>query len=143
MTKVLSTDERQKLIDRARDTAKNAYAPYSSFHVGAAVLGEKGTYAGANVENASYGLAVCAERSALVAAVAAGEKCIKAIAVACIDAPLDGPREALFPCGACRQWFVELAPTAIIIMAGINDRDFSVGELLPYAFQFPISKTTL
>jgi cytidine deaminase len=130
----LKPGERQKLLEMANNVARNAHAVYSGFHVGAAVLGEAGTYLGTNVENASYPVGLCAERAALAAAVAADEKHIRAIAVACIDAPVDGPREALFPCGACRQWFAELAPNAIVIVGGVDDREFTVGELLPHAF---------
>lgn len=131
----LQAGERQKLVELARDVARKAHAMYSGFHVGAAVLGKHGVYLGTNVENASYPVGLCAERSALAAAVAGGEKDIKAIGVACIDAAPDGPREGLFPCGACRQWLVELAPDAVVVIAGIDDRDFTVQELLPYAFQ--------
>jgi cytidine deaminase len=128
-------DERKRLLNQAKEIALNAHARYSGFRVGAAVLGEKQVYLGTNVENASYPLGLCAERSALAAAVAAGDRNIKAISIACIDAPPDGPREGLFPCGACRQWLAELAPSAVVLIQGIDDRDFTVQELLPFAFQ--------
>ena len=76
----LSQTERSQLLQAAVKIAENARAKYSDFRVGAAVLGDKGTYLGVNVENASYGLAICAERAALAAAVTAGEKNIRAIA---------------------------------------------------------------
>lgn len=128
----LSSEERDKLLRAATEIAEKAYAPYSNFRVGAAVLGEKGTYTGVNVENASYGLAICAERSALAAAVAAGDRKIRGIAIACVDAPAESA--ARLPCGACRQWILELAPRAEILILGI-DRSFRIEELLPRPFQ--------
>src|SRR5438105_687248 len=86
------------LLQAAWQAQKNAYVPYSHFAVGAAVLGESGkTYGGANVENASYGLTVCAERVAIFSAIAAGERAIGAIAV------VGSAQTVTPPCGACRQ----------------------------------------
>ncbi len=125
---------RDRLLDAASRAAENAYAPYSNFRVGAAVLGATGAvYRGANTENASFGLSLCAERAALAAARAAGEESITAIAVACIDAPPDAPPEQRMPCGACRQWMLELAPEATVFILGV-ERSFSVTELLPVGF---------
>ena len=90
-------------------------------------------YSGANVENASYGLSLCAERSALAAAIAAGERRFAAVAVACIDAPDDAGVSERTPCGACRQWLVELAPDAELAMLGV-DGTMQVRDLLPHAF---------
>ncbi len=129
----LSADERQQLCRTARDVALNARAPYSRFRVGAAVLTKKAIYAGANVENASYGLSLCAERSALSRMVAEGDGEVRAIAVACIDAANRGDVSALTPCGACRQWIAELAPDAEILIDGI-DRTFTLSDLLPFSF---------
>ena len=95
------------------------------------MLGDKGTYLGVNVENASYGLAICAERAALAAAVTAGEKNIRAIAVACLDATTD---ETRMPCGACRQWILELAPTAEVLISG-REKPLRIDELLPQPFK--------
>ena len=128
----LTEEERRQLLRAATEVAENAYAPYSNFRVGAAVLGEQGTYTGVNVENASYGLAICAERAALAAAITAGEKKIRGIAIACLDAP-DGASAGL-PCGACRQWMHELAPRAEILILG-KDRVFRIENLLPEPFQ--------
>ena len=128
----LNGEEREQLLRAAARVAEKAYAPYSNFRVGTAVLGEKATYTGVNVENASYGLAVCAERSALAAAVTAGEKKIRGIAIACIDASADS--SAGLPCGACRQWILELAPRAEIVILG-KDRSFRIEDLLPVPFQ--------
>ncbi len=94
------------LIARARDAARFSYSPYSGFPVGAALLCEDGTVVlGTNVENRSFGLANCAERSALFAAVSLGKRTFAAIAVACplSDVPVS-------PCGACRQALSELCP---------------------------------
>ena len=134
----LSGEERAQLLRTASEVAARAYAPYSKFRVGTAVLGEKGIYTGVNVENASYGLAICAERSALAAAVAAGEKEIRGIAIACVDAATDS--SAGLPCGACRQWMLELAPRAEILILG-KDRSFRIDDLLPRPFQPSQSST--
>jgi cytidine deaminase len=129
----LDAPARRELLEAARAAAANSHSPYSHFRVGAAVLTSRGTFTGTNVENASYGLCLCAERTALASAVAAGAKEIAAIAVACVDArPEANPGERM-PCGACRQWFVELAPEAEILVDGI-ERPFAVRELLPWAF---------
>ncbi len=91
--------EQQKLVREAQRAAENSYAPYSAFHVGAALLSEDGTiFRGANVENRSYGLSICAERSALVSAVSAGHTRFTAIAIFSPDSPYP-----ISPCGACRQ----------------------------------------
>ena len=124
------------LVAAARAVAERAHAPYSGFRVGAAVLGAA-VHVGANVENASYGLGLCAERSALSRAVAEGDTDLRAIAVACVDARPDSPLAELMPCGACRQWFAELAPKADIHIAGVDGRvhRFGLEDLLPHAFE--------
>lgn len=134
MAEPLTATERTRLIREAQAIAQHAYAPYSRFRVGAAVLGGSGIYHGTNVENASSGLSLCAERAALCAAVTAGDSHIRAVAVACIDADPTGPAGAFLPCGACRQWIAELAPDAIILIAGL-DRDYQSEDLLPQAFR--------
>jgi cytidine deaminase len=136
MNSFLTTTERERVVDAAREAAKSAYAPYSRFRVGAAVLAGKAIHVGANVENASYGLSLCAERAALAAAIAQGTRDVRAIAIACIDAsPGQEPNE-LVPCGACRQWMVELAPEAEIILCGTDQTlIFSVEELMPMPFR--------
>jgi cytidine deaminase len=124
-------DDLQSLLTRARDVARQAYVPYSRFRVGAAVEDARGTvFVGCNVESASYGLTICAERNAIFAAVAAGAvRPFRALAVSCIDA-LDGVGS---PCGACRQIMAEhLASEARIRVDGLGD--FSVADLLPHAF---------
>lgn len=100
----------RRLEKAARTAARSAYAPYSKFRVGAAVLTGSGKiFAGANVENASYGLCNCAERTAIFAAVAAGERTVRAVVV---YTPTKTPTA---PCGACRQVINEFGPGAAVI----------------------------
>lgn len=127
----MTQEERKNLTAAALGVAKKAYAPYSKFRVGAAVLGDEGIYLGVNVENASYGLTLCAERAALSAAISAGEKNIHAIAIACLDA---STKTTMMPCGACRQWIFEIAPAAEILIAGL-DKSYVIAELLPEPFR--------
>lgn len=123
-----------KLESKAKKAALNAYAPYSKFRVGASVATASGKiFTGCNIENASFGLTVCAERAALSAAVSAGEREITAICVACIDAPPATSIGNRSPCGACRQWIQELAPGAKIIIVGAS-RIFTIKDLLPFGF---------
>jgi cytidine deaminase len=133
MNERLPTSERDRLVRVAREAAQKSYSPYSQFRVGAAVMTPKGVFSGSNVENASYGLCLCAERVALASAVAAGASDITAICVSCIDAKKDTDPAELMPCGACRQWFVELAPNAQILVDGV-DRTFTVSELMASPF---------
>jgi len=129
----LETKQQEQLLSAARAAFKNAHAPYSNFRVGAAVLTERGTlYHGCNVENASYGLTICAERNAIFAAVAAegtGMR-IKAVAVA---TERDGP---CAPCGACRQVIFEFGPDALILFRGQSGtQQMEITELLPEGFR--------
>jgi cytidine deaminase len=127
----LSPLQRRRLVAAARRAAKTAYAPYSKFRVGAAVLTTSGRiYTGGNVENASYGLTCCAERTAIFKAVAEGERRIVAVAV---HTPTKKPT---FPCGACRQVIHEFGPRAVILCA-CNSRErieTTLDHLLPAAF---------
>ncbi|MEI8376903.1 MAG: cytidine deaminase [bacterium] len=123
--------DNQELINLALEAAEKAYAPYSKFHVGAAILFEDGNIiTGCNVENASYGLCLCAERNAISTAIAKGiEPEIKKLAIASPNA------EKCYPCGACRQWVQEFAKNAIIIVKDSNNTvEYSISELLPYSF---------
>ncbi len=121
------------LILHARAAAERAYVPYSHFRVGAAVEVDGATFAGCNVENASYGLTVCAERVALFTAVAAGHRRIARLAVTCVDASPALGEQGRMPCGACRQVMVELmGPDGEVLVDGV--RTFRVSELLPTAF---------
>lgn len=126
--------ERKELCGAARQAALNSYSPYSNFRVGAAVLGEMAVYIGANIENASFGLTICAERTALASAIIHGDRHIQAIAIACIDASLESELSEKLPCGACRQWMAELSPQAEIIICGV-DQIFSIDDFLPMPFK--------
>jgi len=119
-----------KLRRAAVEARANAYAPYSGFAVGAAVLSESGkVFAGCNVENASYGATICAERAALAAAVAAGEHELRALVIA------SGAKSPTPPCGICRQCLAELGPTlAIRSYAGDARADYELSSLFPEAF---------
>ena len=126
----------EPLLEAARAAAGGAYCPYSRFRVGAAVLAGGQIYTGANIENASYGLTVCAERAAVFQAVLAGQTRLEAVAVACIDAPARAPTGSLMPCGACRQVLAEFAALDVPVVV---DRvgQFQLGELLPQPFHLP------
>ena len=122
------------LLDDAREAALRAYCPYSRFPVGAAVATDLGRFTGCNIENASYGLAVCAERVALFSAVAAGVKRIDHLAVSCISAGASDPPGSRMPCGACRQVITEfMSPDAVVTIEGGGV--WRVADLLPSAFQ--------
>jgi cytidine deaminase len=131
---VLTAERRQKLIEAARQMLERAYAPYSKFHVGAAVLtGSGNIYTGCNVENASYGLTNCAERTAIFSAVAAEGPSVRVVAVAVLNS-LD---MACSPCGACRQVIYEFGPQAIVIYQGEGKLAEAPAEkLLPAGFHF-------
>lgn len=116
--------------------AGNSYSPYSKFRVGAVVLDANGTRTpGANIESASYGLTCCAERSALFAALSAGNRNPVAVAVA-VACPDGDPTQvhSVMPCGACRQVIAELVhPEGIVSVVGVSV--FRIDELLPHAFR--------
>ena len=123
--------EYKDLFKLAKDAMENAYAPFSGYQVGAALLGKDGRiYTGVNVENSSYGGTICAERTACVKAVSEGCREFEAIAVATKDG--DG-----FPCGICRQFLYEFAPDLVIIMGKDQDclRTYTLRELLPEGFR--------
>ncbi|MDX2037028.1 MAG: cytidine deaminase [Isosphaeraceae bacterium] len=124
----------EQLLDEARRASRSAHCPYSNFHVGAAVLAGGRIFTGANIENASYGLTVCAERTAAFAAVLAGEARFEAIAVACVDAPEGGDPASLMPCGACRQVLAEFAgPDTPVIIDRVGT--LTLEQLLPRPFR--------
>ena len=125
-------DDEQRLLAAARGVRAHAHAPYSRFRVGAAVLDERGLiHVGCNVENASYGLTVCAERNATAAAIAAGARHVRAVAV------VTAMRPPARPCGACRQVLRERGnDDTIVLMAaptGAAERR-RLGDLLPESF---------
>jgi cytidine deaminase len=124
---------REELLNLAREAAPRAHCPYSHFRVGAALVAGEQIFTGVNIEISSFGLTLCAERSALAAAVSAGAGEITQVAVACIDAPAGASANERTPCGACRQWLADLAPRAIIYIDGVEG-DFTVADLLPHAF---------
>ena len=121
-----------ELKRRARSAAAHAHAPYSRFPVGAAVLSDAGMHGGANVENASYGLSICAERNAIFQAVSQGARRIEAV---CVYTPTSA---AVTPCGACLQVMREFAADALIVCCTGDDeaeRRYRLSELLPAAFR--------
>lgn len=122
-----------ELLLAARRAKPSAYAPYSNFSVGAAVKTESGkVFSGCNVENASYGLSICAERVAIFAAVAQGARCIEELSVSTASEPA-ASRSSRMPCGACRQVMAEfMAADAKVIIDGVGI--FELAELLPVAF---------
>lgn len=129
----VSSAQLTSLHTAARKAARQAYAPYSKFQVGAAILTRSGKiYAGCNVENASYGLCNCAERTAVFNAVTAGEKKLRIECVA-IYTPTATPAA---PCGACRQVINEFGPHARIVSTcrGRGVLDTTLDQLLPAAF---------
>jgi cytidine deaminase len=133
------TVEEQTLLERAREAGLDAYCPYSEFPVGAAVQTDRGVFVGCNVENASYGLAICAERVALFTAVAAGARGFVRLAVSCISAGPDVPRGSRVPCGACRQVMAEfMPPDATVVVDGVGV--WRLADLLPEAFRLGTSR---
>jgi len=122
----------KELIEKAKRARLKAYAPYSKFKVGAALLTKSGkVYTGANVENSTFGLTICAERVAVFKAVSRGEKkFLKIVVVADKDPPVT-------PCGACRQVLSEFAKDLKVICASLQGKveRYSLKELLPVAFE--------
>ncbi len=128
------TDLEQELARAAIGARANAFAPFSDYAVGAAIYARQGQpfFIGCNVENASYGLTICAERNAVGAMVAAGITTFESIAVATIDGGS--------PCGACRQVLVQFGENATVLLVSAADETirarYRVGDLLPQAFRF-------
>ncbi len=120
------------LIDKAIDASKFSHSPYSNFKVGAALKTKEGRiYTGCNIENASFGLTICAERTAIFKAISEGEHDFAAIAVYA-----DTGANLISPCGACRQIISEFCPNAEVIMCNgeKNYRIMTPGQLLPFSF---------
>jgi cytidine deaminase len=128
---VTGPGDRDALVASARRARGSAYAPYSRFTVGAAILADDGrTFTGANVENASYGLSMCAERTAAFHAAAEGARRFTAVAVAASN------DEPTWPCGACRQVLWEFGPDLVVVSTGLGGRseERRLADLLPAAF---------
>jgi cytidine deaminase len=129
----VSPAEREQLIEAARQALLRAYAPYSNFYVGAAVLTDQGQiFTGCNVENASYGLTICAERAAIFTAVQKthGKLMLRAVAVA------NRAQAPCSPCGACRQVIAEFGEDVLVIFQGKNGfQESTIADLLPETFR--------
>lgn len=126
----LSASDKQQLVAQACAAADHAYAPYSHYRVGAALLAESGmVYKGCNVENAAYPASICGERTALVKAVSEGERRFRAIAIATVNGGS--------PCGMCRQMLYEFAPQLWVVLADFEGRihlELPLSDLLPHGF---------
>ena len=124
----------ENLVKLANNIKQNAYAPYSNFHVGAALIGNSGkVYTGVNVENSSYGATICAERTAILKAISEGERNIKILAIA------SDSEDYTYPCGICRQVILEFADENLVILCSNNKGEykvFNLNEFLPNAFVF-------
>ena len=121
----------KELFRMAVEASENAYAPFSNFHVGAALLTEDGkVFTGVNIENASYGATICAERTAMVKAISEGARNFESIAIA-------GNGGTSWPCGICRQFMYEFCPE-IRVISGENEDElqvYTLKELLPEGFK--------
>ena len=120
----------KKLIDQAKEAKENAYAPYSGFRVGAALLDvNHKIYKGCNIENISFGATCCAERVAIFKAISQGQKDFRAIAV------VSDSQDITFPCGICRQVMVEFKIPRVIVGNRHGEyKEYTIKELMPYAF---------
>jgi len=119
-----------ELLKVAKEALSNSYAPYSCFRVSAVLYGQDGLFVGVNVENASYGLTICAERVAVFKAVSEGKKLFEKMLVY-------SPSGMPYPCGACRQVLAEFFPEDFIVIVsnGREEEQFTLGELLPFNFK--------
>ena len=119
-----------EMLKIARETVKNSYSPYSKVRVVAVLSGEDGTLTGVNIENASYGLTICAERVAVFKAISEGKKNFYKMLIY-------SPDVMPYPCGACRQVLSEFFPEdfEIIVTNGNEEERFTLGELLPFNFK--------
>ena len=136
---MLDISKERELVKAAIEASENSYSPYSDFRVGAAILSEDGTvFTGANVENASYGAGICAERSAAVKAVSEGNKNFKAVAIfRSPEGAIGDELQYAFPCGICRQFLNEFSDENMVVLVGKTEDDykkFLLKELLPESF---------
>lgn len=126
----------EKAVKSALEVRKNAYAPFSKFAVGAAIIAKDGSiFTGVNVENSSFGATNCAERTALFSAVTAGERDFEAIVIASV---LNG--KAVFPCGICRQVLADFNPKMRVILVNSDtkqiEQDLTLSDIFPGVFEF-------
>ena len=127
----------KELYELAKEATKNAYAPYSEFKVGAALLTKDGNvFTGVNIENSSYPAGICAERSAMASAISAGERDFEKIAICALDVCNDKYTDA-WPCGVCRQFMYEFSPEMKVISGEDQDHieEYTLAELLPKGFR--------
>lgn len=140
----LRDNECRRLILAAESARKNAYAPYSHFQVGAALLCEDGSvFTGANVENSSYPAGLCAERSALAAAVSSGQRRFIAVAVTGCEENACKRSVPCYPCGICRQALSEFTGGELLVISALSEDDYRVDridELLPLAFSLSVNE---
>ncbi len=127
---------KKDLFMLAKESMKNSYSPYSNYNVGASLLCKNGSiYKGCNIENASYSVTICAERTALFSAIANGERNFEAI---CVVGGKNGEiTDYAMPCGVCRQVLAEFCDADFKIYVGISEdniKEFNLGELIPYSF---------
>ena len=130
----------EKAVKSALEVRKNAYAPFSKFAVGAAIITKEGSiFTGVNVENSSFGATNCAERTALFSAITAGERDFEAIVIASV---LNG--KAVFPCGICRQVLADFNPEMRVILVNsdtkIIEQDLVLSDIFPGVFEFGKNK---
>ena len=127
---------KKDLFMLAKDAIKNSYAPYSQYNVGAVLLCKNGNiYKGCNIENASYSLTICAERTVLFSAIANGEKEFESLCV--VGGKKGEITDYAMPCGACRQVLAEFCDADFKVFVGVNENDikeYKLSDLLPYSF---------
>lgn len=127
----------KELFELAKEATKNAYAPYSEFKVGAALLTKDGNvFTGVNIENSSYPAGICAERSAMASAISAGKRDFEKIAICALDVSNNKYTDA-WPCGICRQFMYEFSPEMKVISGEDVDHieEYTLAELLPKGFK--------
>ena len=128
---------KEELLQKAREAKDLAYSPYSNFKVGAALLTTDGQiFIGCNIENVSYGLTNCAERTAIFKAVSEGHRSFKALAISSSESP----KKPIFPCGACRQVIVQFSKDLEIYIDG-DDTVYKISDLLPKSFNYEQMKS--
>lgn len=134
----MTIEQEKELIEQAMEATKRSYAPYSNYHVGAALLTAQGEiYTGCNIENASYGAANCAERTAIFKAVSEGRRQFQAIAIVGRAKGTSKFSDYAYPCGICRQVMQEFCEADFVILVARSAKDYkkyTLKELLPFGF---------